>query len=130
VVVETYQGPSKYKWQHRTIKMVLKQRGIYPLHYPSHPECQCMAVHGWEGRTHQGRYKPRNPSVSSGKCPTTSLDAGYAVDSIRWQSGQGSRIIEVSKKWQQRDGLTYKNLDTKPISKVPYILQNTPTLIL
>ena len=55
-------------------------------------------------RTHQGGYKPRDPSASSGKCPTTSIDAEYAVDSIRlaeWLQQQDHRGEQemTAEKW-------------------------------
>jgi len=40
IVFATYQVSTKHIWQHRTITVVPKQRGIHPLHYLSHPVCQ------------------------------------------------------------------------------------------
>ena len=133
MVVETYQGPPKHRWQHRTINMVLKQRGICLQHYASHPICQCRTVHGWGGGSHQVRYRHSDPSASTGICSTILLYVEYAIGSIRWQSSHGCRITKLNKKCLQRNGLTHKNLDTnahfKHIIRLPYTLQNTCALV-
>jgi hypothetical protein len=82
----TYQDPTKHRWQHRTINVVLKHREIPPLHYPSHPIVQCRAAHGWERGTHQERYRPIHTSDSPGAHHTMFPDAEYAIGSIIWWS--------------------------------------------
>ena len=85
MVVATYQGIFKRDKCYGAVNVALNQRGIVPLHYPSHPICQYMAIQGWGEGTHQERYRHRDPSGSSGICLTMSLDTEYAIGSIRWQ---------------------------------------------
>ena len=64
------------------INMVLKQKKICPLHYPSHPEGQGRATHSWGRVTHQERYKLSHASGSPGVCSTMFLDPGYVIGSM------------------------------------------------
>jgi hypothetical protein len=86
VVIVTYQDPTKRRWQYITISVVLKQKEICPLYYPSHPICQCRAAHGWQRGTHQERYRPSRTSDSPGAHHTMFPDAEYAIGSVIWRS--------------------------------------------
>ena len=81
-----YQGPSKHRWQHRTINVVLKHRRICLPHYPSHPAWQYIA----EGKrlTMNGKEASRSPGV----CSTTLLNVEYDIEGISWQSSHEKNI--------------------------------------
>ena len=59
MAIVTYRSQPMDKQCFRQVKKAVNWRETHPICSPSHPECQCMAIHDWGGGFHQVEYRPQ-----------------------------------------------------------------------